>query len=89
MMTSFYVSRIFIDVMLGECLNYAAHIWHAYSTNDALSNGTNVNDICDLDFDLEAKNSFLDFVVVGGIPLQPGAYCSVSQTHLDFSISVV
>ena len=24
MMTSFYVSRIFLDVMLGECLNYAA-----------------------------------------------------------------
>ena len=24
MMTSFYVSRIFVDVMLGECLNYAA-----------------------------------------------------------------
>ena len=23
-MTSFYVSRIFVDVMLGECLNYAA-----------------------------------------------------------------
>ena len=25
MMTSFYVSRIFVDVMLGECLNYAAN----------------------------------------------------------------
>ena len=25
MMTSFYVSRIFVDVMLGECLNYAAY----------------------------------------------------------------
>ena len=24
-MTSFYVSRIFVDVMLGECLNYAAN----------------------------------------------------------------
>ena len=34
-----------------------------------------VNDL--VTFDLEAKNSFLDFVAAG-------AYCSVSQTHLDF-----
>ena len=46
--------------------------------NDALSNGTKVND---LDFDLEAKNSF-DFVAAG-------SYWSVSQTPLDFSSSNV
>ena len=50
-------------------------IWHAYSTNDALSKDIKVND---LDFNLCAKNSFLDFVAAGGI-------VSVSQTHLDFS----
>ena len=50
-------------------------IWHAYSTHDALSNGTKVNDLVTLTFAL--KIAFLDFVSAGGI-------VGVSQTHLDF-----
>ena len=44
-------------------------MWHAYSTNDALPYDIKVNDIVTLsfDFDLEAKNSFFDFVASGGI----------------------
>ena len=34
---------------------------------DALSNDTKVNDLVSLDFDLEAKNSSLDFVAARGI----------------------
>ena len=45
--------------------------YFAYSTNDALSSDTKVND--------SLKIAFLDFVAAGGI-------VSVSQTHLDFFI---
>ena len=38
-MTSFYVSRIFVDVMLGECLNYAAFHW-AFATAVTCQQGT-------------------------------------------------
>ena len=38
---------------------YRLHIWHAYSTNDALSNDTKVKD-----FDLRDKNSSFRLAVV-------------------------
>ena len=41
---------------------YSLHIWHVYSTNDAISNGTKV-----YDFDLCAKNNFYVFVANRGI----------------------
>ena len=47
------------------------HIWHAYSTNDGLSNDTKVND---LDFDLHTKDSFFGLY-------WHWEHC-VSQTHL-------
>ena len=51
------------------------HIWHAYSTNDSLSNDTKVNDLVTLTLTLKLKIAFWTL-------LPPGAYCSVSQTHL-------
>ena len=45
------------------------------STNDALSNDTKVNDLVILTLTLKLKIVFWTL-------LPPGAYCSVSQTHL-------
>ena len=59
--------------------SYRFHILHAYSTYDALSNDTNVDDLVTLTLTLCSKNSFLGFVAAGGI-------VSVSQTHLDISL---
>ena len=42
-------------------------MWHAHSTNDALSNDTKVNDFVTFTFDLRAKNSFFQNVAAGGI----------------------
>ena len=40
------------------------HIWHAYSTNDALSNDTKVNNLVTL----KLKIAFFNFVAARGIP---------------------
>ena len=42
-------------------------IWHAYFTNDTLSNDIKVNDLVTLTLTLKLKKSFLDFVAAGGI----------------------
>ena len=47
------------------------------STNNALSNDTKINDLVTLTLTLKLKIAFSTL-----LPL--GAYCSVSQTHLDF-----
>ena len=41
------------------------HIWHAHSTNNALSNDTKVNDLITMT-DLRAKNSFFSYFVATG-----------------------
>ena len=43
------------------------HIWHAYFTNDTLSNDTKVNDLVTLTLTFALKIAFLDFVAAGGI----------------------
>ena len=43
------------------------HIWHAYSTNDALSNDTKVNYLVIVTLIFVLKIAFPDFVVAGGI----------------------
>ena len=42
-------------------------IWHAYSTNDARSNDTKVNDLVTLTLTLKLKIAFFNFVAAGGI----------------------
>ena len=66
-------------VITFEPLQVETHIWHAYSTNDALSYDTKVNDLVTLTFTFALKIAFLDFVAAGGI-------VHVSQTHIDFFI---
>ena len=41
--------------------DFMCHIWHAYSTNDALSNDTKVNDIVTVTLTLMLKIAFSDF----------------------------
>ena len=55
---------------------------NAYSTNDALSNDTKVNDIVTLTLTLKLKIAFSTL-------LPPGAYCSVSQAPIDFFLLLV
>ena len=42
-------------------------MWHVYSTNDALSNDTKVNDLVTLTLTLKLKIAFSDFVATRGI----------------------
>ena len=42
------------------------HIWHAYSTNDAFSNDTKVNDLVTLTLTFKLKIAFSDSVAAGG-----------------------
>ena len=74
-----FLSCQFLCLFVCLLSTFNIHIWHAYSTNDALSNDTKVNDLVTLTLTLTfaLKRAFLDFVAAGGI-------VSVSQTHLDF-----
>ena len=57
------------------------HIWHAYSTNDALSNDTKVNDLVTLNLTLKLKIAFSTW-------LSLGAHHSVPQTPLGFFLQM-
>ena len=86
----FFVLSVCLSVCLSVvnfnlCYNFWTardifHIWHAYSTNEALSNDTKVNDLVTLTLTLKLKIAFR-------ILFPPGSYSSVSQTHLDFLFS--
>ena len=50
-----------------NCKRLRLHIWHAYSTNDALLNDTKVNELVTLTFTFVLKITFSDSVAAGGI----------------------
>ena len=60
---------------LNRIKRYRLHIWHAYSTNDALSNDTMFNNLVTLTLTLVLKIAFLDLAGTRGTH-------SVSQTRI-------
>ena len=52
------------------------HIWHAYTTNDALSNDNKFNDVVTLTFVFIILVAFLDFVAAGGLMFYKHVYFS-------------
>ena len=65
--TTFLLTSKLADIPVSR-MRKRLHISHAYSTNDALSNDTKVNDLVTLTLTLKLKIAFWTL-------LSPGAYC--------------
>ena len=58
---------------------YRLYIWHAYSTNDALSNATKANDLVTLNLTFLLKITFSDPLATGGIVFHKHIYFYLLQ----------